>query len=324
MACNNAVNAEGNFGGNQLLGGTEGHEDQWRFLAGQLKSATESRRGNVSSIWSSLRAFAGETGVRLHGGTSDDPTPTGISIGDRVLSGGFRRVLLRELRTERGKTWLSKWASLAEQGGFARTISQASESNYWLRDCRYLRYREYRWAIKARLNLLPVAAHRRKFGGSVADTRCKGCTGNIETQEHCLNVCQANLPAIKARHDRVMERLVGAIPDSLGTKFLDQTVPGCPGLLRPDVVILHEEQKKAFLIDVACPCDRPENMTAARGRKREKYAAIKEQLEHDEPPPPPPPPPGSGSSVVVLFITYIHTTPHTTTGSMDQSLSKPC
>ena len=199
------------------FGGTEGHEDQWRFLAGQLKSATESRRGDVSSIWSRLRAFAGETGVRLHGGTSDDPMPTGISIGDRVLSGGFRRVLLRELRTERGKTWLSKWASLAEQGGFARTISQASESNYWLRDCRYLRYREYRWAIKARLNLLPVAAHRRKFGGSVADTRCKGCTGNIETQEHCLNVCQANMPAIKARHDRVMERLVGAIPDSLGS-----------------------------------------------------------------------------------------------------------
>ena len=258
------------------FGETEGHKNQWRFLAGQLKSATESCRGDVSSIWSRLRAFAGETGVRLYGGTSDDPTPTDISIGDRVLYGGFRRVLLRELRTKRGKTWLSKWASLAKQGGFARTISQASESNYWLRDCRYLRYREYRWAIKARLNLLPVAAHRRKYEGSVADTRCKGCMG---TQEHCLNVCQANMPAIKARHDRVMERLVGAIPDSLGTKFLDQTVLGCPELLKPDVVILQEEQKKAFLINVACPCDRPENITVARGRKREKYAAIKEQLE---------------------------------------------
>ena len=117
--------------------------------------------------------------------------------------------------------------SLAEQGGFAQIVSQASESNYWLRDCHYLRYREYRWAIKARLNLLPVAAHRRKYGGSVADIRCKGCMGNIETQEHCLNVCQANMPSIKACYDRVMERLVGAIPDSLGTKFLEQTVPGC-------------------------------------------------------------------------------------------------
>ncbi len=58
------------------FGGTEGHEDQWRFLAGQLKSATESRRGDVSSIWSRLRAFAGETRVR---GTSEDPTPTDLA-----------------------------------------------------------------------------------------------------------------------------------------------------------------------------------------------------------------------------------------------------
>ena len=75
-----------------------------------------------------------------------------------------------------------------------------------------------------------VAPHRRKYGGLVTDTRCKGCTGNFETQEHCLNVCQTYMPPIKVRHDRVMERLVGAIPDSLGTKFLDQTVPGCLGL----------------------------------------------------------------------------------------------
>ena len=48
-----------------------------------------------------------------------------------------------------------------------------------------------------------------------------------------------------------------AIPDSLGTKFLDQTVPNCSELQRPDVVILHEEQRKAFLVDVTCPCETP-------------------------------------------------------------------
>ena len=35
----------------------------------------------------------------------------------------------------------------------------------------------------------------------------------------------------------------------------------------------------AFLIDVACPCDCPENVIAARRRKLEKYAVIKEQFE---------------------------------------------
>ena len=39
--------------------------------------------------------------------------------------------------------------------------------------------------------------------------------GHIETQEHALSVSQTNMPAMKARHDKVMERLVEAIPDEV-------------------------------------------------------------------------------------------------------------
>ena len=113
----------------------------------------------------------------------------------------------------------------------------------------------------------------------MASTRCKGCTGSVETQEHCLSVCSANMPAMKARHDKVMERLVKAVPEDLGTKFLDQAVPECSGTLRPDVVILNREQKKAYLIDVACPCETVDNLGAARQRKLDKYAETKKRLE---------------------------------------------
>ena len=34
---------------------TEGPEDRWSFLAGQLRCANEGRRGDISSIWSQLR-----------------------------------------------------------------------------------------------------------------------------------------------------------------------------------------------------------------------------------------------------------------------------
>ena len=84
--------------------------------------------------------------------------------------------------------------------------------------------------------------------------------------------------AIKARYNRGMECLLCALPDSLGTKFLDQTVPGCLRLLRPDIVILHQDYND-FLIDVACPCNLPENAVTAKRGKWEKYAAIKKQLE---------------------------------------------
>ena len=89
-----------------------------------MKSATESSKGDVSSIWSRLRGFVGEAVVRLHGGTDDNSPLTGISIGDRELSGGFRKVLLWDYVPQGGRSWHQKWTSLAEQAGFAQTISQ--------------------------------------------------------------------------------------------------------------------------------------------------------------------------------------------------------
>ena len=118
------------------------------------------------------------------------------------------------------------------RSGSALLNSLAPESNFWLRDCHYLRYRKFRWAIKAQLNLLPVASHRRKYDGLVADSQCRSCTGNVETQKHCLSVYHANILAMKLCHDKIMEHLVDTIPNSLGTKFLDQTAPGYLGLQR--------------------------------------------------------------------------------------------
>ena len=232
-------------------------------------------RGDVSTIWSRVQNFVGDRQIRLHGGTDGDPTPTSISIGPRDFSGNFRKILLQELQKERVHFHHQQWLDAPEQGGLAQPLGCASESNCWLRDCRYLRYREYRFAIKARLNLLPVAAQKRKFGKPVSETRCGGCTGNIETLQHCLNVCTRNMPAMRARHNRIVDRLSEAIPGSLGTKYLDQTVLHCEGQGRPDIVILNEEAKKAYLVDVAIPWGSEENLKASRERKVEKYSGTK-------------------------------------------------
>ena len=93
-----------------------------------------------------MRDFARDTRVRLHGGTDEDTAPTGIIIGDKDRSGNFCKVLLRELRTERGKDWLHRWTSLAEQGGFAKFQSGA-QVQLLFGDCRFLRYREYRFTF---------------------------------------------------------------------------------------------------------------------------------------------------------------------------------
>ena len=102
---------------------------------GKFEGTVRATGGEVSTMWRRVRDFAQETGVRLHGGTGEDPTPTGVSLRDREISGDFRMVLLRELQTERAWSWLKKWMSLAEQGGLAQCFSQVPESNYWIRDC---------------------------------------------------------------------------------------------------------------------------------------------------------------------------------------------
>ena len=93
---------------------------------------------------------------------------------------------------------------LLEQGGLAHNLNQAPESNNWIQDSRYLRYRKYHFALKAHLNLLPIAAQKQKYTGREGDVRCRECMGNVETQEHCLNVCQGNMPAMRARHNKVV------------------------------------------------------------------------------------------------------------------------
>ena len=49
--------------------------------------------------------------------------------------------------------------------------------------------------------------------------------------------------------------------------------------MRPDVVILNEEQKAAYLDGVACPYETPNNLKASRERKLAKYAGLKVWLE---------------------------------------------
>ena len=92
---------------------------------------------------------------------TDSGVPTAASIGDEQLLTNFRKTLLSLISRKRGDVWLQKWIDLKEQGGLVHNICQASESNYWICDSKYLWYREYRFALKARLYLLPVAAQKR-------------------------------------------------------------------------------------------------------------------------------------------------------------------
>ena len=102
--------------------------------------------------------------------------------------------------------------------------------------------------------------------------------GNIETLEHCLNLCTWNMPAMQARHNCIVDRLSEAIPSCLGIKYLDQTAPHCEGQGRPDIVILNEEAKKAYLVDVVVPWGSEDNLKASRNARWKSTRALRTLL----------------------------------------------
>ena len=90
-------------------GSTEGPEDRWHFLSGQLRQENEGRRGDISSVWSRMRSSVMAIGLRLHGGTAEFPAQTAVTIGEHDLSGRRLRGALLE-------------AAVGEGGVLARTV----------------------------------------------------------------------------------------------------------------------------------------------------------------------------------------------------------
>ena len=80
------------------------------------------------------------------------------------------------------------------------------------------------------------------------------------------------MPAMRARHNRIVDQLSEAIPSSLDTST--STRQG-----KPDIVILNEEAKKAYLVNVAVPWGSEDNLQVSMECEVEKYSGAKNCLE---------------------------------------------
>ncbi len=63
----------------------------------------------------------------------------------------------------------------ADKGRSFHLIHQDQSSNHWIPEGKYTSFSAYRFAIKARLNFLPVKTVVRRAGKSV-DTKCPKCS----------------------------------------------------------------------------------------------------------------------------------------------------
>ncbi|KAL5510064.1 hypothetical protein EMCRGX_G005537 [Ephydatia muelleri] len=163
------------------------------------------------------------------------------------------------------------------QASFSTCLSEPSD--YFTYSGAYLTFPQYRFALRARLNLLPMRTVQARCGKRLPDTRCRQCHLVPETLSHLVNHCLPNMGMIRARHNAVLERLIRAIPPSMGDKFKEQPLPDTVGANRPDLTIISPDGRSVILVDVCIPFEgAPEALHEAATAKVNKYEPLRQTL----------------------------------------------
>ena len=232
----------------------------------------EGRQGDIQSLWSRVRSS-----MQICQATIGFASRT-FTIGGTDFSPLKKRETCRAMRAVIQEGHLSRWKTAKDQGRAAECVSAHPASNHWIVGGKYTSFAEYRFAHKARCNLLPTRTVRRRSGEKNLDVSCPKCHLEQETLAHVLNHCPPHVGLIRARHNKILHRLAKAVPQTKGRQFLEQKVPGDPQNLKPDLVIINEEKSEAYIVDVAVPFEGEESFPVARRAKEDKYDHLKDIL----------------------------------------------
>ncbi|KAL5509834.1 hypothetical protein EMCRGX_G005270 [Ephydatia muelleri] len=174
---------------------------------------------------------------------------------------------------------LTELLQAPDQGRASFSTCLAAASNYFTYSGAYLTFAQYRFALRAHLSLLPTRTVQARSGKVLPDTRCRHCHQVPETLSHITNHCLHNMGLIRERHNAVLERLIRAIPSSMGDKFKEQPLPNTTGANHPDLTVVAPDGRSALLVDECIPFEgSPEALQEAAQEKLRKYEPLRQSL----------------------------------------------
>ena len=245
------------------------------FLSGSNEGPLKnhSKSNNSLTLWSRCRISAGKLNINIQGAMSE------ISIFADDASTSNPRNVAAYLHRHRRKVHSNILKSLPDQGKVARCLQTCHfySANNWSFNGTGMQFCDWRFIHHARTNTLPTNDVKNRW--SDASPTCRQChsPANSETLPHIICHCKPNMTAITDRHDRVLKRLVNAIHK--GEVTIDKTIPGTPGLNRPDIVV--REGNKVLIIDI-CPFKSDDNsLSNAAQRKVDKYNYLIEHFANE-------------------------------------------
>ena len=244
-------------------------------LISQYLSAAEDPRldhlsySTHSSLWSRVRMACRRQRV---GFVFSETNPPHVSAdgSDGVVSKNISFFLHRLVQQRSAADLMS----LNDQGKVARCMvaDQYGNGSSWHMNGLNIRFKDWRFIHRARLNVLPLNATKSRF--SHTDPTCRHCC-HPETLPHVLCHCRPEMTLIRDRHNKIVERIVKAV--RFGEITTDRAVRESGLRLRPDIIV--KDQRNVLIIDVTCPFDNDSRALAeAAEHKFNKYIHLKEHF----------------------------------------------
>ena len=230
------------------------------YLNSNQTGVPEREGGDIRSIWTRTRKATTElrkhSNVRWH--WNDTRKEMEIIIPSPGQEPELARIhpvarshLVGHLRRATRNAYLKTLLDKPDQGKVFDATARWSVSNHFLRSGQSTRFCDWRFIHRARLDCLPLNGTRR-FDAE-GDKRCRRCGYATETLPHVINHCRHQLGNMTGRHDAILDRIVKAVPASLGTVSINRKVADSSLALRPDLVVTDVANRKVVIMDVTVP-----------------------------------------------------------------------
>ncbi|KAG5890221.1 hypothetical protein JTB14_028763 [Gonioctena quinquepunctata] len=255
--------------------------DLARYLSGDLTEEFGRDGGDISSLWSRARNASRRLSRRLDVKWLASDDTLSIQLGRDNAPGSFtiapstRQHLEWRLKDALRNLYASSLSRKPDQGKTFKCFSKSAASNHFLRSGFATRFCDWRFIHRARLDCVPLNATRR-FGNG--DKRCRSVKTRTKLSLRSQSLQNTRCSLAKTPQ-RGPDRLVKAIPQRLGTISINRQVPNTNSILRPDIVVINENESKITIVDVSIPFENePQALSRARQAKLEKYNGIAEEL----------------------------------------------
>ena len=190
---------------------------------------------------------------------------------DGSLQGDWASINERASETQ-SKAHKTEWSQALCQGRAVEHFTMERASFTWMRNGMGLSEDQWKFALKARLDVLPTRANLQRWG-IVEDATCQRCHKGKETIAHVLCHCPCNEAEMVARHNRVANRLVKEAEEQGDVVSIQPAFPASSlgGILRPDLLATDGQGVRVCEVSVVAERDQDMTLQARREKKINKY-----------------------------------------------------